>query len=106
MANYKKLESVEVNVNENYSIVAEVNFHAMDSNKYSCNLWLNDNETGVRILIKENVSVNSYPDQICDKVAGYLEMLVDNGYFNDDIKTVENFIDYVTRLKEVLCKQK
>jgi len=102
MPNYKKLTSVEVSVNENYAIIAEVNNDEVDTNKFHCDLWIQDTEAGLRILIKENVIVNSSPASMCDKVAGYLETLINNGYFSDDVKTMENFISYVEKLKDTV----
>jgi hypothetical protein len=102
MMNYKKLASVEVSINENYAIIAEVNNDLEDENKFHCDLWLQDTEAGLRILIRENVIVNSSSASMCEKVAGYLETLVSNGYFNDDVKTMGNFISYVEKLKDRL----
>lgn len=106
MMNYKKLASVEVSVNENYAIIAEVNNDETDTNKFHCDLWLQDNEAGLRILIRENVIVNSFPTSMCDKVAGYLETLINNGYFNDDVKTMGNFLSYVEKLKDTVNRLK
>ncbi len=106
MTNYKKLESVEVTVNENYSIIAEVNKDTTDANRFHCNLWLHDMEAGVRILIKEDVTVNSSPASMCDKVAQSIETLINRKYFDDDIKTMQNFINYVVQLKDGFSNDK
>ena len=98
MNNYKSIEAVKVTVNENYSIIAETNYDSCDLNEFHYDLWLEDTQSGMRILVKEDVT-SGYA---CNEVAKFIEILIDREYFDTDIKTIENLMWYVNKLKITL----
>lgn len=92
-----------------YSIVVEIKdlnkqSEGCKESKFHCGLWLEDNPSGVRILIKEDVTLTSTVDFVEDDISRYLHKLIENGYFKNDVEMIENFLDVVCSVRSAVSK--
>ena len=94
MRRYKNLGTpIEVQIKDEYSVVAFINLTNKEKSEYKCDLHIRDNEAGLIMDINKSATLTSDFKSVKANVTAKLSQLIDNGYFDDDVQGMKNVYD-------------
>ena len=94
MRRYKNLGTpIEVQIKDEYSVVAFINITDKEKSEYKCDLHIRDNEAGLMMDIDKSPTLTSDFKSAKVNVTAKLSQLIDNGYFDDDVQMMKNVYD-------------
>lgn len=94
MRRYKNLGTpIEVQIKDEYSVVAFINLIDRKKSEYRCDLHIRDNESGLMMEIDKSATLTSDLKSVKVNVTAKLSQLIDNGYFDDDVQGMKNVYD-------------
>ena len=94
MRRYKNLGTpIEVQIKDEYSVVAFINLNDKEKSEYRCDLHIRDNESGLMMDIDKSPTLTSDFKSAKVNVTAKLSQLIDNGYFDDDVQMMKNVYD-------------
>ena len=94
MRRYKNLGTpIEVQIKDEYSVVAFINLTDKEKSEYRCDLHIRDNESGLIMEIDKPATLTSDFKSVKANVTEKLSQLIDNGYFDDDVQGMKNVYD-------------
>lgn len=94
MRRYKNLGTpIEVQIKDEYSVVAFINLIDKEKSEYRCDLHIRDNESGLMMEIDKSPTLASDFKSVKANVTAKLSQLIDNGYFDNDVQGMKNVYD-------------
>ena len=91
MRRYKNLGTpIEVQIKDEYSVVAFINLIDKEKSEYRCDLHIRDNESGLMMEIDKSPTLASDFKSVKANVTAKLSQLIENGYFDDDVQGMKN----------------
>lgn len=94
MRRYKNLGTpIEVQIKDEYYVVAFINLISKEKSEYRCDLHIRDNESGLMMEIDKTATIVSDYKNVKVNVTAKLSQLIDNRYFDDDVQGIKNIYE-------------
>lgn len=95
---------IEVQIKDEFYVVAFINLIDREKSEYKCDLHVRDKESGFMMEIDRPLTLTSNFKKIKFDVTVKLSELIDNGYFDDDVKSLDNLISCMNALLDLQKK--
>lgn len=94
MKRYKNLGTpIEVQIRDEFSVVAFINLINKEKLEYRCDLHIRDIESGFMMEIDKTATIVSDYKNVKVNVTAKLSQLIDNGYFDEDVQGMKNIYE-------------
>lgn len=91
MRRYKKLgDPIEVQIKDEYYVVAFINLVNKEKSEYRCDLHIRDKESGMMMEMDKSPTLTSNFKNVKVSVTEKLSQLIDNGYFDEYVQGISN----------------
>src|SRR5574344_114447 len=105
MRRYKNLGTpIEVQIKDEFYVVAFINLIDREKSEYKCDLHIRDKESGFMMEIDKSPTLTYDFKSVKVNVMAKLSKLIDNKYFDDDVKILDNLISCINALLDLQKK--